>query len=182
VQSSNDSNSSSDRQSLNQEYQALASEVKRVSIVTDFNSVFLLNGNQTLSFQVGWENGVNNIVTISTHSILSMSGVSAIGVGAAAGISTQLSANHLISVMDVAINKISTVRADFGSIQNRMEAAIRNMQNVSENQSAARSRVQDADFAAETAALTRAQILQQAGTAMLAQANQLPQNVLRLLQ
>ena len=84
-------------------------------------------------------------------------------------------------MLDAAINNISAKRADFGAKQNRLEATVRNNANVIENQSAARSRVMDADFAAETANLTRSQILQQAGTAMLAQANQLPQNVLSLL-
>ena len=81
-----------------------------------------------------------------------------------------------------ALEVVTAVRGDFGAIQNRLESSVRNMQNVVENQSAARSRILDADFARETANLTRTQILQQAGTAMLAQANQLPQNVLSLLQ
>ena len=83
--------------------------------------------------------------------------------------------------MTTSIDTISSLRADFGAIQNRLESAVRNMENVIENQSAARSRVLDADFARETANLTRTQILQQAGTAMLAQANAMPQNVLSLL-
>jgi flagellin len=81
-----------------------------------------------------------------------------------------------------AIEVVTAMRADFGAAQNRLESSIRNMENVVENQSAARSRIKDADFARETANMTRTQILQQAGTAMLAQANQLPQNVLQLLQ
>ncbi len=87
----------------------------------------------------------------------------------------------LIALLDDAIDNISQKRADFGAKQNRLESTVRNNANIIENQSAARSRIQDTDFAAETANLTRSQILQQAATAMLAQANALPQNVLSLL-
>ncbi len=97
-------------------------------------------------------------------------------------VSTQSGSNDAISVLDQALRFVSDARADLGAIQNRMESTIANLGNIAENVSAARSRVQDADFAAETAALTRAQILQQAGVAMLAQANAQPQNVLSLLQ
>ena len=90
-------------------------------------------------------------------------------------------AGSLVALLDTAINNISAKRADFGAKQNRLEATVRNNANVIENQSAARSRVMDTDFAKETANLTRTQILQQAGTAMLAQANAMPQNVLSLL-
>ena len=83
--------------------------------------------------------------------------------------------------IDTALTEVSTVRADLGAIQNRLESTVRNTANIIENQSAARSRIRDADFAAETANLTRTQILQQAGTAMLAQANQVPQIALSLL-
>ena len=97
-------------------------------------------------------------------------------------VSTQAGATAALNVIDNALSLISSSRADLGAIQNRLSSTIANQQNVSENVSAARSRVMDADFAAETASLTKAQILQQAGTAMLAQANQLPQTVLSLLQ
>lgn len=97
-------------------------------------------------------------------------------------ITTATKANSALSVVDKAIEKIDGIRADLGAVQNRFESTISNLQSVSENLSAARSRILDADFAAETAALTKSQILQQAGTAMLAQANQLPQVVLSLLQ
>ena len=90
-------------------------------------------------------------------------------------------ASAMVSKLDAALDNISAKRADFGAKQNRLEATVRNNANVIENQSAARSRVMDTDFAKETANLTRTQILQQAGTAMLAQANQLPANVLSLL-
>ncbi len=179
VQASNGTYNNSDRESLNDEYQALASEISRIADVTEFNNINLLSNGGNLSLQVGWENGANNVITFSTARIVSASGVtSAVQTGA---ISTAASANRLLSTLSVAIDKVSEIRADFGAVQNRVESAVRNMENVIENQSAARSRVLDADFARETANMTRTQILQQAGTAMLAQANQMPQNVLSLL-
>ena len=95
---------------------------------------------------------------------------------------TQASSQTVMGQIDTALTTINSERAAFGAVQNRFEAVIGNLQVAAENQTAARSRIMDADFAAETAALTRAQVLQQAGTAMLAQANQLPSNVLQLLQ
>ena len=97
-------------------------------------------------------------------------------------VSTQSGANGALDVIDEALSFISSIRSDLGAVQNRFESTISNLQSVSENVSAARSRVMDADFAAETANLTKAQVMQQAGVAMLAQANMLPQTVLALLQ
>jgi flagellin len=97
-------------------------------------------------------------------------------------LTTQAGASTAIGIVDAALANIDSARADLGAIQNRFESTIANLQNVSENVSAARSRIMDADFAAETAAMTKAQVMQQAGTAMLAQANQLPQIALSLLQ
>jgi len=97
-------------------------------------------------------------------------------------VATQAGSNAALNVVDEALSFISALRADLGAVQNRFESTISNIQNVAENIEAARSRILDADFAAETAALTKAQILQQAGLAMLAQANQLPQTVLSLIQ
>ena len=101
---------------------------------------------------------------------------------AAVDIGSQLGAQQAISIVDAAIQGIDSQRASLGAIQNRLESTISNLTNVAENVSAARSRIQDADFAAETASLTRNQILQQAGISVLAQANALPQQVLSLLQ
>ncbi len=106
---------------------------------------------------------------------------SGVGSATALTITTASHAGSALVALDSAIDKISNLRGDFGALQNRLESAVRNMENVIENQSAARCQVLDADFARETANLTRTQILQQAGTAMLAQANRLPQNVLSLL-
>ena len=96
-------------------------------------------------------------------------------------ISTVSGANAAIAVLDGALSQVTSIRADLGAVQNRFSSTVANLQATTENLSAARSRILDADFAAETASLTRAQILQQAGTAILAQANAIPQNVLSLL-
>ncbi len=186
VQAKNGTNNGADRDSIQDEFNALQQEIDRISDVTEFNNINILGQGSTISLQVGWENGANNVINVSVHNLQSNNaggGISfvlnsSVSIGSAAGtagISTALSA------LDGAIDNISNMRGDFGAIQNRLESAVRNMENVIENQSAARSRVLDADFARETANLTRTQILQQAGTAMLAQANQMPQNVLSLL-
>ena len=187
VQSANGTYNSSDRQSLQDEFGALQQEIVRIAAVTEFNNINLLGQASTLSMQVGWENGTNNVINViardlsgtSANGGISFALHSAMSIGSTGG---PAAAQQAMSYLQSAINKVSELRADFGAIQNRLESAVRNMENVIENQSAARSRIQDADFARETANLTRTQILQQAGTAMLAQANQLPQNVLSLLQ
>jgi flagellin len=186
TQAKNGTNTSSDRNSLQDEFNALQAEIVRISNVTEFNNINLLGQDSAISLQVGWENGTNNVILIDTADIKSAAaggGISYIlnsttSIGGAAGVA---GASFAMSAIDRAVDAISNLRADFGALQNRLESAVRNMENVIENQSAARSRVLDADFARETANLTRTQILQQAGTAMLAQANQLPQNVLSLL-
>ena len=192
VQSANGTYNASDRASLQDEFKALQNEIIRTTDVTEFNNISLLGQASTLSLQVGWENGTNNVINVSTFDLAAASFTSggiweAVNSHASAG-STGISiggaaaAQSALAIVSTALDNIASKRADFGAIQNRLESAVRNMENVIENQSAARSRIQDADFARETANLTRTQILQQAGTAMLAQANQLPQNVLSLLQ
>jgi len=180
VQASNGTYNASDRDSLNDEYAALAAEIDRISQVTEFNNINLLGTAQSVSLQVGWENGANNVITVGLANI---SAAAASGVGSATlrAISTVTEAGSALVALDSVIDNMTSLRADFGAVQNRLESAVRNMDNVIENQSAARSRVLDADFARETANLTRTQILQQAGTAMLAQANSMPQGVLSLL-
>ena len=184
VQAANGTYNSSDRASLQDEFRALQNEIDRISNVTEFNNINLLGSTDSVDLQVGWENGANNTITLQRKNIASTSN----GVGGMSdAISTNVSiggaaaATSAMAVLSNAIDAISSLRADFGAVQNRLESAVRNMDNVIENQSAARSRVLDADFARETANLTRTQILQQAGTAMLAQANSMPQNVLSLL-
>ena len=186
VQAKNGTYNSSDRASLQDEFQALASEINRIANVTEFNNINVLGQASGISLQVGWENGTNNVIVISAKDLSGTAangGISyvlsnALSIGSNGGVG---GASAAMSALGRAIDAVSNLRADFGAVQNRLESAVRNMENVIENQSAARSRVLDADFARETANLTRTQILQQAGTAMLAQANSLPQNVLSLL-
>jgi flagellin len=183
VQAANGTYNDSDRASLQDEFDALRNEIDRISNVTEFNNINLLGTTASTSLQVGWENGTNNVITLGRKDIMTESfGSGGIAnVSAGIDISNAASAQAVASLMTGALDSISNLRADFGAVQNRLESAVRNMENVIENQSAARSRVLDADFARETANMTRTQILQQAGTAMLAQANQMPQNVLSLL-
>ena len=186
VQAVNATVGTDDRASLNDEYNELKSEISRVFQSTEFNGVNLLGTTADLDMQVGFRAGASFQITVSTFDMGSRTyaggGISfLVERGTASGIGTIGDASDMVSKLDAAIDNISTKRADFGAKQNRLEATVRNNANVIENQSAARSRVLDTDFARETANLTRTQILQQAGTAMLAQANSLPQNVLSLL-
>ena len=186
VQSMNGTVSQSDRASLNDEFTELKLEIDRIFDSTEFNGTNLLGTTASLTMQVGFKAGGSYQIKISTFNMASRThaggGISYIvNTNAATAISTVTKASAMVSKLDAALDNISAKRADFGAKQNRLEATVRNNANVIENQSAARSRVMDTDFAKETANLTRTQILQQAGTAMLAQANALPQNVLSLL-
>ncbi len=189
VQSMNATNTTSDRTDLNTEFQQLKQELGRIIGNTEFNGKKILNTSGTsYQFQVGPNTASNNRITVS---LANLSGVTSTGIGSimAAGMtlatSTAASAvargNSVLAVIDKDIGVLNNLRGRLGAAQNRFTATISNLQSSIENQSAARSRIMDADFAAETANLSRAQILQQAGTAMLAQANQVPQNVLGLL-
>ncbi|MCB1723074.1 MAG: flagellin FliC [Chromatiaceae bacterium] len=186
VQASNGTVSAADKRSLNDEYIELRDEINRVFNSTEFNGTNLLGTAASLTMQVGFKAGANYQIKISTLAMgAAGNGSGGISFIAATTASRQISATSkaqwMISKLDAALDNISAKRADFGAKQNRLEATVRNNANVIENQSAARSRVMDTDFAKETANLTRTQILQQAGVAMLAQANALPQNVLSLL-
>ena len=183
VQSANATNTSADRQQLQEEFQQLQSEVDRIAQQTTFNGLKVLHSDATASniFQVGANAG--ETVTISTNAVSggAVSAATATGTTSITGTNNSAS-SAAISTIDSAINWVSTERAKLGAAQARFEGVISVLQISRENQTAAASRIMDADYAAETAALTRGQILQQAGTAMLAQANSLPQNVLSLLQ
>jgi len=183
VQSANATNTSADRDSLNEEFRQLADEVDRTLQSTRFNGQpILADSAGALTFQIGANSGTNEQLTVTTANMATNGTITAV-TGSTALI-TGTNGNNaiaMISTLDTAINTVNSERATYGAVQNRFEAVIANLQVAVENQSAARSRIMDADFAKETAALTRTQILQQAGTAMLAQANQLPQQVLTLL-
>lgn len=184
VQSANDSNSADDRTALNAEYQQLAAENARVLANTKFNGQTLLDGNGgssgSFTFQIGAGTTDNDRISVSTSDIASAMGTNTQGTAATLG-TTAATARTAIDDIDAALDEINSQRATMGAVQSRFESVIGNLQIASENQSAARSRIMDADFAAETAALTRSQVLQQAGTAMLSQANSIPNNVLSLL-
>jgi len=186
VQSANDTNSTTDRAALDAEYKQLAAENARVITNTQFNGQSLLTGSGgaagTFSFQVGANTGADNQISITTSDIASAMG--SITQGSAAGATlgtTATAARDAMTAIDGALTAVNGSRSNFGAAQNRFDSVIANLRVASENQSAARGRIMDADFAAETANLSRGQILQQAGTAMVAQANQLPQGVLSLL-
>jgi flagellin len=182
VQSANATNSSSDRTSLDSEYSQLAKEITRTLGATAFNGTTLLNSAATLSFQIGaGTSTVTDQIAINLSDMTSTSGSLATAVASTSGISTASAATSAMTAIDNALDQVNSARATFGAMQNRFESVISNLQVAAENQTAAKSRIMDADFAQETAKLTRAQILQQAGTAMLAQANAAPQGVLSLL-
>lgn len=188
VQASNGTYNSGDRANLQVEFNALQLEITRIAQNTKFNNIALVdsagNGFQTsLSFQVGAATSSDNQISINnsalTASTLGVDSSGAdIGLTAASGGSTALAA---LNAIDSAINTLTTSRASYGATINRTQAVISSLQIAIENQSAARGRIVDADYAAETANMTRLQILQQAGTAILAQANSIPQQALTLL-
>ncbi|MDH5359306.1 MAG: flagellin [Gammaproteobacteria bacterium] len=179
VQSSNGTLSASDRQSLQDEFQSLQSEVNRVAEATEFNGVQVIGGSTNLDFQVGPNAGAENRITATTQDIRTNTEVSS--AITTADIATASTAVNALDALDRAISGISEVRSDFGTLQNRFESTIRSTETTSENLAAARSRIEDADYAQETSELTRSLILGQAGTASLAQANASPQRVLSLL-
>jgi flagellin len=172
VQYKNGSLSTDDRASIQSEVNQLASEIERIGTSAKFNGTSLLNAASTMTFQVGANDG-------------EQIGVATISLGASVGSSvfalTETGATD-ISEIDVAIANVSTQRAAFGAVQNRLEYALNNLSTYQENLTASESRIRDVDMAAEMVDFTKLQILQQAGTAMLAQANQAPQSVLSLLQ
>ena len=208
VQSANGTNSAVDRASLNQEYVQLAQEATRTLGGTQFNGQNILATTNASDFQIGSNNTTNlDRITITsfdwtstsntgitdvlgsnilsgtdTGSYNSATSTYTAGTDAPTNLITDTAgAQAAIANIDTALNAVNSQRATFGAIQNRFENVVANLMVASENQAAARSRIMDADYAAETSAMSRAQILQQAGNAMVAQANQLPQQVLSLL-
>ncbi len=190
VQAANATNSGSDKDSLDKEFGELAKEVQRVLGATSFNGQKVLGSDAgTKTFQVGANTTSNDTIDIVTTNMTTDSTITAVAGSDNAGtgravIDSSSSAGDVQTVMDdidAALTSVSSQRSTLGASQNRFDSVVSNLQVSVENQSAARSRIMDADFAAETANLSRAQILQQAGNAMVAQANQLPQQVLALL-
>lgn len=197
IQASNGSNSDKDRAALQQEVSQLSTEINRIASDTTFGGENLLDGTYTGIFQVGADSnqtisfnltdgGVNNTIDYAGNGGFTMSGLSSSATTAqvdvtTASVSTVGNAQSMIDVLDTMISAVDSKRAELGAIQNRFGSTISNLSNITENVSSARSRVRDADFAEETANLTSQQILQQASSSILAQANQRPQTALSLL-
>ncbi|RLD21469.1 MAG: flagellin FliC, partial [Bacteroidetes bacterium] len=183
IQSANSGSvTSGDRDKLQSEFDQLNKELTRIVGNTEFNGKKIINGSLSggINIQVGANTTTDNQIAVSVPDLsTALSNVTAASIG---GLALEAGALSAVAAIDVAIENIDTARAKLGAIQNRFTTTISNLQSAIENQSAARSRIIDTDFAAETAALSRNQILQQAGTAMLSQANQRPQAVLQLLQ
>lgn len=192
VQASNGSISDTNRSQLQKEVDQLSAEISRIVDTTEFNSTKLLSGSNAFAFQIGYSGSATNQISVSGMNLATNGavGLYAYSGGAATtltaptilNVSQQSAASARLAELDADIAQVSNLRSTFGAVQNRFEAVIANLNNFVENLTASRSRILDADFAAETATLTRNQILVQAGTAILSQANQLPQSALQLLQ
>ncbi|MGY3889089.1 flagellin N-terminal helical domain-containing protein [Aeromonas mytilicola] len=211
-QSANGSNSTSDRVALQKEVDQLSAEINRISTATTFAGTKLLDGTFKGKFQVGADadqtigfnlnqtggfsisgiaaaastaSGTVSVAVGPNGSVQSAHKISSIFGGGAAGsinIGTQSTAQRVLAAADAMLKVVDGKRAELGAVQNRLDSTIRNQSNISENVSAARSRIRDADFATETANMTKQNILQQAASSILAQANQRPQSALSLLQ
>jgi flagellin len=175
VQAQNGINSSADKLALQKEVSALKAEISRIGANTEFNGIGILSGSFSAKFLVGANSGQTISVNLSRTGGYGASGLS---VGS---LNVSTDASGALTAIDNAISTIGGIRADLGALTNRFQSTIRNLSNVAENVSAARSRIKDTDFAAETANLTRNQIIQQASTTVLSQANQRPQAALQLL-
>jgi len=201
-QSANGSNSAKDREALQKEVNQLGSEINRISKDTTFAGTKLLDGTYGGTFQVGADANQTIGFSLSQADGFSISGIAAaanttvdvgtvigtainvtaiFAAGSSISISTQSGAQQVLAAADVMLGVVDSKRAELGAVQNRLDSTIRNQANISENVSAARSRIRDADFATETANMTKQNILQQAASSVLAQANQRPQSALSLL-
>ncbi|MGL6519559.1 flagellin, partial [Aeromonas caviae] len=201
-QSANGSNSAKDREALQKEVDQLGAEINRISKDTTFAGTKLLDGNYSGSFQVGADANQTIGFSLSQADGFSISGIAAaanttvdvgtvigtainvtaiFAAGSSISISTQSGAQQVLAAADAMLGVVDSKRAELGAVQNRLDSTIRNQANISENVSAARSRIRDADFATETANMTKQNILQQAASSILAQANQRPQSALQLL-
>ncbi len=176
IQSLNGTYTAENRAAMDAEFGALSDELSRIASTTKFNGVEIMNTAVSTNLQVGWEATANDIINLTT-----IGGAAIATAVDAVGVTTTTAAAAAITVLDTQLSTLSTARSGVGAVQNRLEYTVSNLQNLSENTSAARSGIQDADFAKESANLARDQVLQQAGMSMLSQANQSSQNVLALL-
>ena len=175
IQSANGSNTASDRAALQKEFSELSSEIDRVATDTTFGGVNILDGTFTADFQVGPD--ANQVINVAIATSMGATGLAVND----DTIATASQAQTAITAIDDALSTVNGIRADLGAKQNRFSSTIRNLNNISENVSASKSRILDTDFAAESASLARNQVLQQASSSMLAQANQQPQIALSLI-
>jgi flagellin len=174
VQSSSDTLEDTERAYIAVEYDELVLEVDRIAAVTEFNGVLLSDGsNGTLEVQVGMNDSANDRITITLADLT--------GLGSGQTLSSSAGAQAALTVLDTDLNTVNAARAAFGATQNRLESGMRNLATATENLGAAQSRIQDADFAAETSQMAKLQIMQQAGVSVLAQANQINQSALKLI-
>ncbi len=184
VQSINSTNQSGDISAINEEYTQLRAELARTLSSVQFNGTALFTNSANFDFQVGANSGQVITVNATSMQISTATSMQAMttGVGSALTTSANSANSNNLTAIDAALATVNSTRATLGAVQSRFETTISFLKTAVENQASARGRIMDADFASETSNLSRAQILQQAGTAMIAQANQLPQNVLKLLQ
>ena len=176
VQGANDTNVSVDRAAIKTELDQLSSEITRIAEQTQFNKQDILAGAATVNIQVGANSGQTISISLKTMDAAALKVV-----GGTLDVTTTTKANVLTDALDTAIENVSTHRSSLGALQNRLEHTISNLNNTSENLTAAESRVRDVDMAKEMMSFSKNNILQQAAQAMLAQANQQPQGVLQLL-
>jgi flagellin len=182
VQSQNGINSQADRDALQKEVSALKTEITRIATDTQFNKTDILTGGFSAAFLVGANSGQKISVNLSSPDGAGITGFSSAGLSIdTLTVATEGGASAALASLDNAISAIGGARADLGALTNRFQSTIRNLSNISENMSSARSQIMDTDFAKETANLTRNQIIQQASTTILSQANQRPQSALQLL-
>jgi flagellin len=179
VEAANGTYSTADRAALDVEVEQRLAEIDRIASKTTFHGQNVLDGSLgTVDFQVGANVGDTVSVDFSTidatTNTLGVNGISVTGADAT-------NANAAITAVDTALTSVNTARSTLGAVQNRFQSTVANLQSISESTASSRSQIQDADFAAETAAMSRAQILQQAGVSVLSQANAMPQSVLKLL-
>jgi flagellin len=176
VQGSNGTLSSNDSDNLNTEFQALVSELDRIANVTSFNGTNLLGTSATVTFQVGINDTADNRISLQVGS----ANTTNLGISGAS-LSTVGNSQTAIGTLDTAIQRLSQVRARFGTAINRLQSTVSNLQTLNTNTAASLSRIRDVDIASETSALARNQVLSQAGASVLSQANQAPQLALSLL-
>jgi flagellin len=175
VQSASDTLANTERAYIDDEYQQLTAEVDRIAAVTNFNGVQLTDGSANIDVQVGAENTANDLITVIVGDLRSAT------LNLPANLLTSADARGALDLLDTALGTVNSYRSNYGAVQNRLESTLRNLTTYTENLQAAESRIRDADFAYESAEMAKFQTMQQAGVAILGQANQLNQGALRLI-